>query len=244
MQINEDSLKSNDLVDLVDKVFEIDNYKSKMGDDADVVVLSFTVESKAPAEDLVGFIEKGYGFVLDADMTPGELDDGKYRVFVELQRNHTVVENITELLYGISKLTGFENFKFRYHKNFDSQDATSDKLEEIVPTNPRMYQERLSQETPNNYQEFFGKSMLESLKVNGDVIEFKKIYADPLKFKIYSFGSTQNILESIEDRIAVGMNDLADIMFLTKYIGNYNITKLGNKYMFENKGHALILEKI
>jgi hypothetical protein len=33
-------------------------------------------------------------------------------------------------------------------------------------------------------------------------------------------------------------------MFLTKYIGNYNITKLGNKFMLENKGHAIIMEKL
>jgi len=244
MQLNEDSLKANDLVDLVHNVFEVDNYKSKMGDDADVVVLSFKVESKDPAKDLVGFIEKGYGFVLDADMSPGELDDGKYRVFVELERNHKVVENITELLRGIAKLSGNENFKFRYHKGFDSRDASPDVLAEIVPTNPVMYKERMEQEDPNNYQNFFGNTMLESLKVEGEVIQFKKIWAEPLKFKISMFGRTHDVLESVEDRIAIGMNDMADVMFLTKYIGNFNITKLGNRYMFEHKGHAVILEKL
>jgi hypothetical protein len=42
----------------------------------------------------------------------------------------------------------------------------------------------------------------------------------------------------------VAINDVAKVMFLTKYIGNYNITKLGNKFMLENKGHAIIMEKL
>lgn len=243
-QLNEDSLQANDLIYLVDKIFEVDNYKSKMGDDEDVVVLSFTVESRDPAEDLVSFIEKGYEFVLDADMSPGELDDGKYRVFVELQRTSKVGEQISEMLYGLSKLTGIDEFKFRYHKSFDSLDAVTEKLEEVIPRNSREYKERIEEKNSNNFQSFFSNSMLESISVQGDVVQFKKIYAAPLKFKIVTAGNTRSVLESVEDRIAVGMNDMADVMFLTKYIGNYNITKLGNKFMFENKEHAIILEKI
>ena len=242
--LNEDSLKADDLKNLVDRVFEVDNYKSKMGDDQDVVVLSFTVEYRNPAEDLVSFVEKGYDFVLDADMSPGELEDGKYRVFVELQRTHKVAEQISEMLYGISKLTGIDDFKFRYHKSIDSLDAAEEKLNEIIPSNPMMYSQRMQEKDMDSYEEFFNNSMLESVRMSGDIIEFKKIYAEPLKFKYLTSGKTRQVLESVEDRIAVSHNDMAEVMFLTKYVGNYNITKLGNKFMFENKGHAIILEKL
>ncbi len=96
----------------------------------------------------------------------------------------------------------------------------------------------------NSYEQFFNNSMLESVRMNGNIIEFKKIHAEPLKFKYITFGKTKQILESIEDRIAISYNDMAEVMFLTKYIGNYNITKLGNKFMLENKDHAIILEKL
>ena len=36
------------------------------------------------------FVESGYDFVLDADKTSGEQADGKFRVFVELERNNKV----------------------------------------------------------------------------------------------------------------------------------------------------------
>lgn len=242
--LNEDSLLANDLKNLVNHIFEIDSYKSKMGEDKDVVVLSFTVEDRSPAEDLVSFIEKGYQFVLDADMSPGELDDGKYRVFVEIERNRKIAENITDILYGLERLTGIENFKFRYHKSFNSLDAVKEKLEEMIPSSSSDYEIKLQEKTLESYDVFFGKSMIESINAQGELLQFRKIYADPLKFKIVRFGETKRILESLNEKIGVNYYDMAEVMFLTKYLGNYNITKMGNKFMFENQGHALILEGV
>ena len=69
-QLNE-GLRANDLKEFVSEFFAIDQYKSKMGEDQDVTVLNFKVKEKHPAMDLVEFIETGYPFVLDADMSSG-----------------------------------------------------------------------------------------------------------------------------------------------------------------------------
>ena len=61
-----------DLNRLVHNELHIDEYKSKMGTDEDVCVISFKVSGKEPGADLVSFIEKGYDFVLDADVSSGE----------------------------------------------------------------------------------------------------------------------------------------------------------------------------
>ena len=89
-------LRQNDLEFTVDNVFEIDSFKSKMGDDKDIVTLSFAVKGEQPALDLVKFIETGYDFVLDADKTSGEQADGKYTVFVELERSKKSPNQILE----------------------------------------------------------------------------------------------------------------------------------------------------
>ena len=60
-------LQQGDLIDLVLPVFEVDSFKSKMGDDEDIVVVSFSLKEQNAANDLVDFIEKSYNFVLDAD---------------------------------------------------------------------------------------------------------------------------------------------------------------------------------
>ena len=85
MNLNED-LRPADLRYLVDSVFEVDSYSSKMGNDKDVSVISFSVRNKEAAEDLESFIEKGYKFVLDADVSPGEVKEGRYKVFVEIRK--------------------------------------------------------------------------------------------------------------------------------------------------------------
>ena len=62
-------LQTGDLKELIYDVFEVDSFKSKMGDDKNIVVMSFSARTKESANDLMNFIEKGYPFVLDADVT-------------------------------------------------------------------------------------------------------------------------------------------------------------------------------
>ena len=116
MRLSE-NLHAEDLRDLVKKVFEIDSFKSKIGEDEDVCVLSFSVDDKEAAEDLENFIEMGYSFVLDSDVTPGETDEGTFRVYVEIERTRHIGEQIFEIIEGVEKITGLDNLRFRYFKN-------------------------------------------------------------------------------------------------------------------------------
>ena len=83
--VNE-GLKAGDLEGVVSKRFSVDRFKSKMGEDRNIMVLAFSVDGQAPAKDLERFAETGYKEVLDADATPGSLEDGKHRVFIEFAR--------------------------------------------------------------------------------------------------------------------------------------------------------------
>jgi hypothetical protein len=37
-------------------------------------------------------------------------------------------------------------------------------------------------------------------------------------------------------------NDISEILYLTKFIGPYNINKIDNKFIIENNGYALVAE--
>jgi hypothetical protein len=240
--INE-SLKSNDLRHFVKKTIEVDSFKSKIGDDEDIVVLSFTVDHEDPAKDLENFIEMGYDFVLDADVSPGELDDGTYKVYVELERNRHVVEQILELLEGVKKLVGIDQFRFRYFKNFKSQEATEELLSNSIPLDKESYRTNSERTNLNNFTEFFNRSYAEEIKLVDESISFKKVYGDSIKFKIIDSGPKQEMYSKVKGPIMLESKDMAEVMFLTKYIGNYNITKIGNAFIFENSNHAVIMEK-
>jgi hypothetical protein len=236
-------LRENDLQDLIVPMFEIDSYKSKMGSDKDICVMSFNVLEKAAADDLVQFIESGYNFVLDADATSGEQADGYYRVFVEMEREEGIAKQIIELADGVSRLTGGE-FKYRYYKGFKPHELTIESLQDTVPTDAESYDELVNESNLNNFKNFFSNSYVDDIFMEdeNDLI-VKKMYADPLGFKVKDFGSTTEILESIEEKI--NMNDYAEILFLTKYLGDYNISKFGDKTItLEQADKMLVVERL
>lgn len=235
--------RAGDLKDLVVPVFEVDTYASKMGEDKDIVVVSFSVKENQAARDLVDFIEKGYDFVLDADSTTGEIDTGMYKVFVEMQRNRYISKQILELLDGVGKLAETNNFKFRYHKNFRSREANEQTLGQTIPIDANSYEEAINESRMDNFKNFFNKSFLESSEIFGDTLVIKKAFADPVGLVIKDFDDSKTINESIKQKINI--NDYPEIMFLTKYIGDYNIMKYGNKTItMENEGYTLVVERL
>lgn len=237
------ALRENDLRGLVKDVFEVDNYKSKIGNDRDVCVLTFIVDSKDPAEDLENFIEMGYDFVMDAECTSGELDDGKYRVFVEIERSRHLGEQLAELMDGVKKATGIEDFRFRYHKEFKSVEATLEQFEKKIPNDPDAYDAAVESTGINNFQEFFINSYVDDVKLLGETLTFKRVYKDLLEFKVVDFGEKYDIHQRTKGPIMLEGNGMAETIYLTKYIGDFNINKIGEQFVLEKDGYALILEK-
>lgn len=135
------SLQSNDLRKLVSKKIHIDEFRSKMGDDADVVVISFKVEYYDPASELTNFIEKGYEWVLDSDTSSGEMEDGSYLVFVETLRRPTVPEHLIRLVEDMKNLTDIDpsEYLFKYHKVDGYHPLTAEAIASIVPLSPTKY---------------------------------------------------------------------------------------------------------
>jgi hypothetical protein len=69
-----------------------------MGKDSEIVTLAFTVKSEAAGNDLSDWFERGYDWVLDAQVSEGEIKPGQYLVFVEMNRRSSVPKRIIELL--------------------------------------------------------------------------------------------------------------------------------------------------
>ena len=136
-----ENLEHGDLKRLVHTELHIDEYKSKMGDDADVCVVSFKVTGKEPSADMVSFIEKGYNWVLDADVSSGEKEGGDYLVFVELDRTPDLPEQIMQMMEDLMNLTSQEisDWRVRYYKSKEDHDLTEETLEAIIPLTPEAW---------------------------------------------------------------------------------------------------------
>lgn len=139
-----EGLEAGDLANLIDTSVTVDEYKSKMGSDEEICVLTFKVQGKDPARDLVSFIEKSYDWVLDADTSSGELDDGTYLVFVEIDREADMIDNILQMFDDLEPLTsiGLQDWSLVSTKPKQTVKLDPESLARIIPTSPSEYRNK------------------------------------------------------------------------------------------------------
>jgi hypothetical protein len=119
----------------------VDEFAAKMGDDADIIVVSFFVRDQQAAKDLVGWFEKGYDFVLDADRSPGEIKPNRYLVYVEIRRRSAAPQHIQQLLADLATLTEYEPSDWRWRYQDQDYDWSDEAFAQTVPLTPRAYRE-------------------------------------------------------------------------------------------------------
>jgi len=142
LQLSE-SLGFKDLEGLMKPTIHVDEFSSKMGDDDDIIVLSFFVRDPSAAKDLMNWFEKGYDFVLDADKSPGEIKPGRYLVYVEIRRRSTAGANVEQLLNDLNTLTEWEGGSaWTMHYKGKEFPFSRDTFDSTVPLSPRAYRER------------------------------------------------------------------------------------------------------
>jgi hypothetical protein len=146
-QFNE-GLEKGDLKRLVHPEIHIDEFKSKVGRDEDVCVVSLKISSKEPASDVVSFVEKGYEWVIDADVSSGEMDDGSYLVFIELDRTPKMPEQIVEMMEDLMNLTDQKigDWRLRYQTSTDDHPLDQDTITALVPTTSDAYKAKFGKD--------------------------------------------------------------------------------------------------
>ena len=126
------SIQHNDLVNLIEPVVSIDQFKSKVGDDKNIVVLAFDIKDADPAKDLSQFIETGHD-TIDVDVSPGPNKDGFYKVFVELERNSKLFDGINSILADVKRVDNdLGDFKFFAYKQDASFEWSKENFEKHV----------------------------------------------------------------------------------------------------------------
>ena len=137
-----ENLDYKDLEGLVKPEIHVDEFSSKMGDDDDIIVLSFYVRDDGAAKDLMKWFEKGYDFVLDADKSPGEVKPNRFLVYIELRRRSTVGGYVEELLEDLNTLTEFEPHDWKMAYKDKTIPFSRDSFDANVPLSPTAYREK------------------------------------------------------------------------------------------------------
>ena len=239
-----EGLKAGDLEDVVNKRFSVDQFKSKMGDDKNIMVLTFTVDGLTPARDFERFAETGYTEILDADATPGTMEDGKHKVFVEFARVEQVDQHIFKFLEDLKKLTNIEHFEFTYHKRTVPFEASAKNLADILPRTPIAYTQKINSLRLGEVKDFFDKFQLLEFKLDNNIISVTKNGThETLQFQLHEFGDTQMILKEVK-AFTIDQSSMAECLHLTKYFGPYNISKTTeDRFIFSKQNESAMLSK-
>lgn len=157
----------NDLKLVLEPKLHIDEFCSKIGSDADIIVISFLVNDKQASIDLVDFFEKGYNFILDADISTSEIKPGSFLVFIELLRRQRVVDQLFNILEDLEASSGINKneWKFKYVTNEKYFPLTKENFISIVPLSPKSYKEHINKPI-NEIKELAGIPINEHIEKN------------------------------------------------------------------------------
>lgn len=136
-----EGLQYKDLDGMMKSTVHVDEFAAKMGDDDDIVVISFFVRDLQAAKDLVNWFEKGYDFVLDADRSPGEIKPSRYLVYVEIRRRSGAPSAVQTLLDDLGTLTEFEPDDWQMRYQGRTQPWSEQAFAEAVPLTPNAYRQ-------------------------------------------------------------------------------------------------------
>jgi len=150
MKIINEGLDYHDMKGQIKPVVSIDEYAAKMGEDSDIITLTFVCNSKLAAEDLVSWLEIGYDYVLDASVSEGELEPGKWLVFVEMKRRSNVPKKIIEILSDLETLTDLPVKEYTVKVKEEDYDAEEDTLKQVIILNPEDYKKQNDSEKDLN----------------------------------------------------------------------------------------------
>ena len=117
--------------------------------------------------------------------------------------------------------------------------ANLETFSEAIPLDADSYGIKVNENNMDNYKNFFNRSYAESIEMKENILTVKNKYADPVSFNVIDFGK----VDSININEALNVNDFAEVIWLTKYLGDYNVTKYGTKIVLENNGHQLVLTR-
>jgi len=173
-----EGLEYHDLVGQMLPTVTVDEYAAHMGEDSEIVTLAFTVKSEAAGNDLADWFERGYDFVLDAQVSEGEVKPGQFLVFVEMNRRSSVPKRIIELLDDLETLTAIPVKDWTVVVDDEEYSPEEDVLKQVITISPHEYREteEVDEEEINEMRERAG-------------LEVKVLHADKQDAEIKAFKS-------------------------------------------------------
>lgn len=225
------SLKYEDLHGTILSTISIDEFEPKAGNTKEVIVVAFYLLDKDPADDLNTFIQRGYIDTLDVEVSPNTDDDGRYLVFVEMERNETFPNKFKALLKDIENVSGEMEWKVKTYLSDDREfDVNDPEVYDYIITRPEEYVSKgefMKESIQKEVTSFLQESNIMYFGIEGNNITIgrgsKEIIAEVVDIGDYDTVIGRNFLSESAFRLT---NRPIEATILTGLLGNYSVTPI------------------
>jgi len=240
-----EGMRAGDLADIVLPIISVDEYESKIDEDA--VVIGFYVYDGDASNDLNRFIQKSSISLLGTDISPAPDRHGYYLVFVELLNDIRVANHINDILEEVSELVGIKKWKMRVRG-----------LDEVVPVSIKILDKHFSKLRKEDKEQdaleemvmaFLNQSALKDALIESNIL---KIYSQDgsMQGTIVGMGNSNEIFENhnlINEAFSLEMKDIATTLYIQRILGEGWVpSTMDNKLILQrsNSDLALLLSDI
>jgi hypothetical protein len=92
----------------------------------------------------------------------------------------------------------------------------------------------------NDVKSFFSKTLMDDLTLDGNIITIHKPFGQKIQLEWLQEEDPQSV---VEGAASLDTDAMSEIFWLTKVIGDYDINKFQDKFLFTNGERALFLRR-
>ena len=229
------SLKNEDLHGTILPTVSIDEFEPKAGKDTEVIVVAFYLLDQDPADDLNTFIQRGVIDSLAVEVSPNTDDDGRYLVFVEMERDDTFPNKFQALLKDVENVAGKMDWKVKTYLSDDKEfDFNDPEIYKYIILNPEEYiskDEFMKESIEDKVKSFLQDAHIMYCEFEGNKVTFgrgnRAIVAEVVDVGDYDTVIGRNFLAEsafrltntpIEATVLTGMLGVYDVMPIDKFL--------------------------
>ena len=239
------SLKNEDLHGTILPTVSIDEFEPKAGEVNDVIVVAFYLLDQDPAEDLNTFIQRGVIDTLAVEVSPNTDEEGRYLVFVEMERDDTFPNKFQALLKDVENVSGKMDWKVRTYLSDDQEFEPNDpEIYNFIITNPEEYvskDEFMKESMQSKVQSFLQDAHIMYCNFEGNTVTLgtgtRKIVAEVVDVGDYDTVIGRNFLAESAFRLT---NTPIEATVLTGMLGVYEVMPI-DKYLCVGKDDKVML---
>lgn len=257
------TLRENDLVDTMFKEISIDEFQPKTGDSKDVLVLGFYLNENLSGKDLYSFLNNSIIEIRDVEVSPNPNPEGRFMVFLELDRKLDIFNDIKSIVKEVERLSGkidwqmstllsetaleFNEENFNSFVQIDpdnylsSEEWKAQKLEAEQQAEEKRLEEE-AQDNSNRILEFLKPSNILEAGINDGKLHIRGS-RDIASFEVVDFGNSDDIMEQLginESAIKLDF-DKVKLSKLNSMLGEVRAIPIDEYIVMYNPAHKDIL---